>query len=71
MGALLGVSHPALGSHGYCLHKYDRMIIQLESEINLVHGRQLGPAVLAFHVQLAWKNWMVTQLDIGGGGWMG
>jgi hypothetical protein len=41
------------------------MLTRLEFEINHAHGRRLGPAIMTFHVQLAWRNWMVLQLDTG------
>jgi hypothetical protein len=41
------------------------MLTRLEFEIDHAHGRRLGPAIMTFHVQLAWRNWMVLQLDTG------
>jgi hypothetical protein len=49
MGALMGTSHPALVAYGH--------------EIDQVYGRRLGPSLVTFHVQLAWRNWLVVQLD--------
>jgi hypothetical protein len=63
MGALMGTSHPALGAYGRFLRQYDRLFTCLESEIDQVYGRRLGPSLVTFHVQLAWRNWLVVQLD--------
>jgi hypothetical protein len=38
---------------------------RLKFEIDHVHGRPLGPSIMTLHVQLAWRNWMVVQLDSG------
>jgi hypothetical protein len=65
MGALLGPSHPVVGDYGRFLRKYSRMLTRLEFEIDHVHGWRLGPSIMTFHVQLAWRNWMVLQLDSG------
>jgi hypothetical protein len=63
MGALVGTSHPALGTYGRFLRQYDRLFTRLESEIDQVYDRRLGPSLVTFHVQLAWRNWCVVQLD--------
>jgi hypothetical protein len=65
MGAILGVGHPAIAAYGRFLLKYTRMINRLESEIDQVHGRRLGPDLVTFHVQLVWRNWLATQLETG------
>jgi hypothetical protein len=36
------------------------MITHLESEVDQVHGWRLGPALVTFHVQLVWMNWLAT-----------
>jgi hypothetical protein len=63
MSALMGTSHPALGAYGRFLRQYDRLFTRLESEIDQVYGRRLGPSLVKFHVELAWRNWLVVQLD--------
>jgi hypothetical protein len=65
MGALLGPAHPVVGTYGRSLRKYSRMLTRLEFEIDHVHGRRLGPSIMTFHIQLAWRNWLVVQLDSG------
>jgi hypothetical protein len=65
MGALLGHLHPVVTAYGRSLRRYRRMLTRLEFEIDHAHGRRLGPAIMTFHVQLAWRNWMVLQLDTG------
>jgi hypothetical protein len=62
MGALMGTSHPALGKYGRFLRQYDRLFTRLESEIDQGYGRRLGPSLVTFHVQLAWRDWLVVQL---------
>jgi hypothetical protein len=47
------------------MRRYRRMLARLEFEIDHAHGRCLGPAIMTFHVQLAWRNWMVLQIDTG------
>jgi hypothetical protein len=63
MRALLGPAHPVVGTYGRFLRKYRRMLTRLELEIDHVHGPRLGPSIMTFHVQLAWRNWSVVQLD--------
>jgi hypothetical protein len=46
------------------------MISRLESEVDQIHGCRLGPALDTFHVQLAWRNWLATQLETGETGWV-
>jgi hypothetical protein len=70
MGALLEVSHPVLELCGRFLRQYDRKIKRLESKLDQVHGRWLGPALMTFHIQLTWRNWLVTQLDVGETAWV-
>jgi hypothetical protein len=65
MGALLGNGHPAVTDYGRFLRRYSRMLTCLEFEIDHAHGRRLGPSLMMFHVQLAWRNWMVVQLEAG------
>jgi hypothetical protein len=65
MGALLGPAHPMMGTYDRFLRKYSRMLTRIEFEIDHVHGRRLGPSIMTFHVQLAWWNWLVVQLDSG------
>jgi hypothetical protein len=65
MGAILGHLHPVVTAYGQFLRRYRRMLTRLEFEIDHAHGRRLGPAIMTFHVQLAWRNWMVLQLDTG------
>jgi hypothetical protein len=31
--------------------------------VDQVYGRRLGPSLVTFHVQLAWRNWLVVQLN--------
>jgi hypothetical protein len=64
MGALMGTSHPALGAYGRFLRQYDRLFTRLESEVDQVYGRRLGLSLVTFHVQLAWRNWLVVQLNV-------
>jgi hypothetical protein len=64
-GALLGNGHPAVTAYGRFLRRYSRMLTRLEFEIDHAHGRRLGPSLVTFHVQLAWRNWMVVQLEAG------
>jgi hypothetical protein len=63
MRALMGPKHPALVAYGRFLRQCGRLFSRLESDIDQVYGRRLGPALVTFHVQLAWRNWMVVQLD--------
>jgi hypothetical protein len=70
MGAMLGVSQTALASYGHFLHQYDRMVTRLEHELDQVHERRLGPALMTCHVQLALRNWLVTQFDAGETVWV-
>jgi hypothetical protein len=63
MGALMGTSHPTLIAYGRFLRKYERLFTRLESEIDQVYGRRLGPSLVTFHFQLALRNWLVVQLD--------
>jgi hypothetical protein len=65
MGALLGNGHPAVTAYGRFLRRYSRMLTRLEFEIDHAHGRRLGPSLMTFHIQLAWRNWMVVQLEAG------
>jgi hypothetical protein len=65
MGALLGPAHPLVGAYGRFLWRYIRMRTRLEFEIDHAHGCRLGPSIMTFNVQLAWRNWMVVQLDSG------
>jgi hypothetical protein len=70
MGALLGVEHPLVGAYGRFLRQYDRLMTRLESEVGQVHGRRLGPSLVTFHIQLMWRNWLVTQLDAAQADWV-
>jgi hypothetical protein len=65
MGALLGNGHPAVTDYGRFLRRYSRMLTRLEFEIDHARGRRLGPSLMTFHIQLAWRNWTVVQLDSG------
>jgi hypothetical protein len=65
MGALLGNRHPAVTAYGRFLRRYSCMLTRLEFEIDHAHGRRLGPSLMTFHIQLAWRNWMVVQLEAG------
>jgi hypothetical protein len=65
MGALLGPAHPVVGAYGRFIWRYSRMLTRFEFEIDHVHGRRLGPSIMTFCIQLAWRNWMVVQLDSG------
>jgi hypothetical protein len=65
MGAILGHLNPVVTAYKQFKQRYRRMLPRLELEIDHVHGRRLGPAIMTFHVQLAWRNWMVLQLDTG------
>jgi hypothetical protein len=60
MGAFLGPAQPVAGTYGPFLRKFSRMLTRLEFEIDHVHGPRLGPSIMMFHVQLAWRNWMVA-----------
>jgi hypothetical protein len=64
LGALLGDAHPILLAYGRFLRLYDRMETRLESELDHVYGRRLGPALMVFHVQLALRSWYMRQLDV-------
>jgi hypothetical protein len=63
MGALMGTTHPTILTYGRFLRQYDRLFTQPESEMDQVYGRRLGPSLVTFHVQLAWRNWLVVQPD--------
>jgi hypothetical protein len=65
MGDLLDPAHPMVVAYGRFLLRYIRMITRLCFEIDHAHGRCMGPFIMTFHVQLAWRNWMVVQLDSG------
>jgi hypothetical protein len=56
MGALLGPAHPVVGAYDRFLRRYSRMLTRLEFEIDHAHGRRLGPSIMTFHVQLAWRK---------------
>jgi hypothetical protein len=64
-GALLGTNHTIIVAYNRFLRQYDQMITRLESEIGQVHSWHLGPVLVTSHVQLAWLNWLMTQLDPG------
>jgi hypothetical protein len=70
MGALLGVEHPLVEAFGRFLRQYDRLMTRLESEVDQVHGRRLGPSLVTFHIQLMWRNWLVAQLDAAQTDWV-
>jgi hypothetical protein len=70
MGALLGVEHPLVGEYGRFLRQYERLTTRLESEVDQVHGRRLGPSLVTFHIQLMWCNWLVAQLDAAQTDWV-
>jgi hypothetical protein len=63
MGAVLGHGHAVVTVYGRFLWRYRRSLTRLEFEIDHAHGRRIGPSIMTFHVQLAWRNWMVLQLD--------
>jgi hypothetical protein len=63
MGALTGTTLPAIAGYLRFLRQYNRLFTRLENEIDQVYGRILGPSLVTFHVQLAWRNWLVVQLD--------
>jgi hypothetical protein len=63
MGALMGTTHPTILAYSRFLRQYGRLFTRLESEIDQVYGCRLGPSLVTFHVQLAWRNWLVGQLD--------
>jgi hypothetical protein len=63
LGALVGNNHPVMLVYGRFLRMYERMQTRLESGLDDSHGRRLDPAIMNFHAQLAWRNWLVTQLD--------
>jgi hypothetical protein len=70
MGAIPGVGHPAITAYRRFLRKYTRMINRLKIDIDQVHGRRLRPTLVTLHVQLAWRNWLATQLETGDTGWV-
>jgi hypothetical protein len=70
MGALLGVDRPLVGAYGRFLRQYDRLMTCLESEVDQVHGRRLGPSLVTFHIQLMWRNWLAAQLDAADTMWV-
>jgi hypothetical protein len=61
----MGVEHPSVITHGIFLSQYDRLFTHLESKIDQLYGRRLGPSLVAFHVQLIWRNYLVVILDAG------
>jgi hypothetical protein len=63
MGGLMGTTHPTIVAYGRFLLQYDRILTRLEIRIDQFYGRRLGPSLVTFHVQLAWRNWMVVELD--------
>jgi hypothetical protein len=63
MGALVGENHPVILAYGRFLWMHERMQTRLESELDHVHGRRLGFAMMDFHAQLTWRNWWVMLLD--------
>jgi hypothetical protein len=63
MGDLMGTTHPAIAGDLRFLRQCDRLFTHLESEIDPVYGRRLDPSLVTFHVQLAWRNWLVVQFD--------
>jgi hypothetical protein len=65
MGALLCETHPLIAAYARFLRKYDHIVTRFARDIDQAHGRRLGPSLVIFHVQLAWRNWLVTQLDSG------
>jgi hypothetical protein len=56
MGDILGNGHPAVTDYGRFLRRYSRLMTHFEFEIDHAHGRRLGPSLMTFHVQLAWRN---------------
>jgi hypothetical protein len=46
------------------------LMTHLESEVDQVHGRRLGPSLVTFHIQLMWRNWLVAQLDAAQTNWV-
>jgi hypothetical protein len=62
MDALVGNSRPVVLAYGQFLRMYEHMQTRLEIELDHAHGRRSGPAMMKFHAQLAWRNWLVTQL---------
>jgi hypothetical protein len=63
MGTLLGGDHPVVEAYGRFLRKYGRLMTLLESEVDQVHGRRIGPSLVTFHIQLMWRNSLAAQLD--------
>jgi hypothetical protein len=63
VASLMGTTHPGIVAYGRFLRQYDRLYTRLESESDQVYGRRLGPPLVTCHVQLAWRNCMVVQLD--------
>jgi hypothetical protein len=63
MGTLLGHTHPCVVAYGRFLRRYIRMLTRLEFETDHTHGWCLPPSSMTFHVHLAWRNWMVVQLE--------
>jgi hypothetical protein len=65
MGTLLGHPHPTSTEYGLFFIRYSRMLTRLDFEIDYTHGQRLGPSLVIFNVQLAWRNWTMLQLDSG------
>jgi hypothetical protein len=63
VGAVVGNNHPVILAYGRFLCMCESMQTCLESELEYAHGRRLGPAMMSFHAQVAWRNWLVTQLN--------
>jgi hypothetical protein len=60
----MGNYHPVVLEQGQFLGLYKRLETRLESELYLAQGHRLRPALMAFHLQLAIKNWLVCQSDV-------
>jgi hypothetical protein len=61
---LLGNNHPYIAGYHHFLRQYDRLRERLEGELEFVYGWRLAPSLVAFHVQLIWRNWLISQIDI-------
>jgi hypothetical protein len=64
LGALMGNSHPVVVAYGLFWRLYEQLETRLESKLDHVYGRRLGPALMVSRVQLKIRNWLVCQLVV-------
>jgi hypothetical protein len=64
LASLLGPEHPVKRAYLRFLTKYGRLQTRLSLELDQEFGARLVPPLFNFHVQLAFCNWLVLQMDL-------